>query len=220
VIGIYSLTNRANGKVYIGQSWDIATRFRDYKGYRAGSHLAAAFKKYGIGAFHFGIVMRFPETVTQEELDRAEDDYIIAGDRMNRIYGYNMRRGGSHGKHSEESRKLLGDVTRGRKHSDETKRKIGEKSKGRYYSPEARAKIGAAHQGMKFSAEALEKMRQSHLGKKQKPESIVKMLEWRRLHYQISEATCRKIGERVSASKRGKPWSVKQRAAFEARRIS
>lgn len=51
------------------------------------------------------------------------------------------------------------------KHSEETKRKIGEASKRRKCSQETRRKIGLIHKGMKHSAEAREKMRVSHLGK-------------------------------------------------------
>lgn len=215
MIGVYSITNCVNGKVYIGQSWDIETRFRDYKGYRAGAHLSAAFKKYGIHAFHFGIVEVFPPTVSQAALDVAEDEYIVAGGRLDQANGYNMRRGGSHGKHGAESRRRISEIQIGRKLSEEHKRKIGEKSKGRYYSAETRAKIGAAHTGMVFSEESRRKMRESHLGKKLSRESIEKRTRTRQANGWFTAEHKQSISE----AKKGKPWSDGRRAAYERSRM-
>lgn len=51
------------------------------------------------------------------------------------------------------------------KHSEETKRKIGEAARNRKVSKKTRRKIGLIHKGIRFSKEAREKMRLSHLGK-------------------------------------------------------
>jgi|SaaInl7_200m_RNA_FD_contig_123_12571_length_3633_multi_8_in_2_out_0_8 group I intron endonuclease len=232
---IYSITNKLNKKVYVGQSWHVENRFRDYKTARANSHLSAAFAKYGFDNFHFGIIETFPPTVSQEHLDFLEDAYIVAGDLMNPEVGYNMRRGGSHGRHSDESRQLIAQIQTGRKLSEEHKRKIGEKSTGRYYSPETRAKIGDAHRGMKHTKETRRKLSESHKGKKPSRESIEKMKQTRiRLGLNShSEETKRKISaankgrertkewrENQSKSQKGKPWSAARRAAHNAGRQS
>lgn len=230
-IGVYCITNKLNGKAYIGQSWNIHNRLRDYKTYcsRSNSHLRSAFNKYGMENFYFGVVELFPDDVSQSILDAAEDEYIMAGNRMNPIFGYNMRRGGSHGKHGEELRRLIAQIQTGRKLSDEHKRKIGEKSKGRYYSPETREKIGAGHRGLKMSAEVRRRLSEAHIGKKQNPESIAKMLKWRRENYKMSEETKKKISESNRGKHKGTswnkgmkgiPWSKARRAAQEARRIA
>jgi group I intron endonuclease len=58
VIGIYKITNKINGKIYIGQSFNIAGRFREYnrpKFLFRESLIAQALKKYGKENFTFEI---------------------------------------------------------------------------------------------------------------------------------------------------------------------
>jgi len=31
MVGIYKITNKKNGKIYIGQSWDMERRFKEHK---------------------------------------------------------------------------------------------------------------------------------------------------------------------------------------------
>jgi group I intron endonuclease len=176
MIGIYCITNKVNNKKYIGQSWRIEQRFKEHVYKCCNAHLASAFKKYGTDNFFFGVVETFDNTVTQETLDIVEADYINASNLTDSKYGYNMRLGGSRGKHNAESRAKLGLAVKGRKLSEEHKAKIVIPLIGRYYSPETRAKIGIAQKGKIVSAETLEKQRLSHIGKKQKQESIDKMV--------------------------------------------
>lgn len=175
-VGIYCITNKLNGKVYIGQSWNIRTRFRDYKTKCHNIHLDSALKMYGFNNFHWGILETF-ENPTQEMLDSAESDYITATNATNREYGYNIRYGGSHGKHSDESKQKISQIQIGKKLSKEHKNKIGEKSKGRFYSQETRQKIGLVNKGKKRSEESKIKMSLAHIGKKLSPESIAKRTE-------------------------------------------
>ena len=210
MVGIYAITNKINKKVYIGQSWDIRTRFRDYKSYRSNDHLYYSFKKYGIENFHFGIITLFPKNVKQKTLDYWEDSYIIAADTMNDAKGYNKRRGGSHGRHGVESKRKLSEIQKGRKLSKAHKKAIGESCKGTVHSKESvrrGVETRRANGGYFVSDETREKMRQSHLGKKQSRESIEKMLAWRKRNYVISEETKRKISE----SNKGKKRTPEQR---------
>jgi group I intron endonuclease len=182
MIGIYCITNKVNDKKYVGQSWRIEHRFKEHKYHTCNSHLASAFKKYGINNFYFGIIETFNESVTQKELDEAEAQYIVCGNLTNPKYGYNMREGGSRGKHNEESRAKVGMSKRGIKLTEEHKAKIRVPLVGRYYSEETRYKIGIAHKNKIVSKETREKQRMSHLGKKQKQESIDKMVETQRIN--------------------------------------
>ncbi len=235
-IAIYSITNMINGKIYIGQSWNIEDRFRDYKTYRSNSHLRAAFKKYGIDNFHFGIVEMCSEAISQEELDEREDLYIVLGNRTNNAVGYNMRRGGSHGRHNEESKKLISKNQIGKKLSVKHKQAIGEGCRGIKHSKESIKRGIETRQGLGgyvISDQTRERLRQSHIGKKQSRESVEKMLKWRRENYVISDETKRKISEsnkgvirsdewrrKQSEAQKGKPWGAARRAAHNHRRSS
>jgi group I intron endonuclease len=232
LIGIYSITNKVNKKVYIGQSWDILSRWKSYREGATNSHLKDSFKKYGFNNFYFGIVLLFLPSVNQAQLDKAEDDYIVAGNFTDPKFGYNMRFGGSRGKHNKESKRKISEAGKGRVHSEEQKNKIRETSKGRIYSKETRKKIGAVNKGKIRSKETIEKLRASHLGNKQSKESIEKMLRWRKENYVMSDETKKKIGNSNKGKKRtqetidkmreafkGKPWTEARIKAQENRRI-
>lgn len=75
MIGIYKITNKINGKLYIGQSVDILRRWRNEKSRSCQKNsteyysvLSKAFRKYGIENFSFEIV----EESSIEELDKQE----------------------------------------------------------------------------------------------------------------------------------------------------
>lgn len=100
ICGIYKIENLVNGKVYIGQSVDIYTRWISHKNasLREGNRgynypLYRAFRKYGIDNFYFEII----EECTEEELDEKEIYYInkyksfVGLDYSN---GYNQTLGG------------------------------------------------------------------------------------------------------------------------------
>jgi group I intron endonuclease len=61
VIGIYRITNKINGKVYIGSSANIPQRLKNHlaelrNGHHRNGHLQNAFRLYGETAFDFGVV--------------------------------------------------------------------------------------------------------------------------------------------------------------------
>lgn len=89
---IYKITNRINGKVYIGQSKDPHRRFKDHvygKNNERNSAIHNAIKKYGVHAFDFDVI----EHDVSEYNDREK--YWIAYYRSNQHqYGYNITDGG------------------------------------------------------------------------------------------------------------------------------
>ena len=104
-------------------------------------------------------------------------------------------------KPSEETRKKIGDRTRGKgngfygkKHSEETKKKMSESLKGRM-SP---------MQGKKHTEETKQKMREVMTGKKHSTETLKKMSEAHKTRPPTSEETKRKIGK---ANKGNVPWN-------------
>lgn len=98
--GIYKITNKVNGKYYIGKSIDIYRRWKDEKRFvSVNDHLQNAFKKYGFDNFSFEIL----EECSEELLNDREIYYISLLDATNNKKGYNMTFGGTGGKPSEET---------------------------------------------------------------------------------------------------------------------
>lgn len=94
--GIYKFTNIKNGKVYIGQTRYLATRYREHKSEllnskHHNSYLQRAVNKYGFDSFEYEIICRCPI----EELDTKEIYYITLYDATNRTKGYNINPGGN-----------------------------------------------------------------------------------------------------------------------------
>lgn len=96
MIGIYKIENKVNGKVYIGQSIDIDTRWKqhinelDSKGH-INKHLQYAWNKYGSDSFEFSIVEILPNL---DLIDEREQYWIEYYKAFYKDSGYNMTRGG------------------------------------------------------------------------------------------------------------------------------
>ena len=91
MIGIYKITNLINNHCYIGQSVDIARRWRQHKNdYQFSNYpLYAAFRKYGLENFSFEII----EECSINELNEKEIYWIAYYDSYNK--GYNQTLGGA-----------------------------------------------------------------------------------------------------------------------------
>ena len=90
MIGIYKITNKVNGKVYIGQSDNIERRWKNHKkdafwsnGHVYNYPLYRAMRKYGLDNFLFEIL----EECKKEELNQKEVSYIAQYDSFHN--GYN-----------------------------------------------------------------------------------------------------------------------------------
>lgn len=91
MIGIYKITNKINGKCYIGQSIDIERRWREHKRARDENKiLYKDIKRYGIKNFEFKIL----QECQIDELDELEIYYIKKFDTFNN--GYNLTLGGQY----------------------------------------------------------------------------------------------------------------------------
>jgi group I intron endonuclease len=142
---IYKITNKKNGKVYIGlttktllQRWKkhlySSTRnFNNNKFYNA-------INKYGSDAFKMELIQ--DRVVSFERLKELEIEYI-------RIYnsyeqGYNSTIGGDGSvgyKHTQEAIEKIAQERTGTEHSLETRRKISEALRGRILSDEHKQNI-------------------------------------------------------------------------------
>lgn len=98
ICGIYKITNRVNGKAYIGQSKDIKRRWLEHRkvkdGYDRHSYpLYFAIDKYGIDNFEFEII----ERCGVDELNNREIYWIDKCDTLVEGMGgngYNLTKGG------------------------------------------------------------------------------------------------------------------------------
>lgn len=125
---IYMFLNKINNKKYIGQSWNIHKRIREHilgNGYA--KLLKSALNKYGLKNFDIKLLFK---TKSANLLDQAEIIYIkLCNTTISN--GYNIALGGSHGKHSDETKKLIGCYHIGKIVSEETRKKLSDKLIGK-----------------------------------------------------------------------------------------
>lgn len=145
---LYLVTNRLNGKVYVGQTsktaedrWQMHCYSLNKKDY---FHNAIA--RYGIDAFD---IKTLAEVATQEEVSELEIKWIAAFRSHEKMFGYNSTLGGEYGAiPNEETRAKIGAHSATRVHTEETKQKmrqshLGEKNHfyGKSHTPETIEKL-------------------------------------------------------------------------------
>ncbi len=118
---IYKITNKINGKVYIGQTvGDLHARWRRHVRSKGNANIHKAIRKYGESAF---TVEQIDTACTIEELNRKEKQWIRHCDSIKQ--GYNMTEGGRSGavdmKRTEETKRRIADSITGAKHWHATK---------------------------------------------------------------------------------------------------
>ena len=109
-VGIYSITNKVNGKVYVGQSKNIARRLRDHKSAMMNpdnksynKQLYRDMREFGIENFDFKI----EELCEKCDLDKREKYYVKKYDSNNN--GYNLTVGGA-GRELKKSDVVVGII--------------------------------------------------------------------------------------------------------------
>ncbi len=149
---IYCVTNKVNGKRYIGQTTiPIYKRWHAHK--RADGRclsLSAAIKKYGAECFE---VVEIDRAYSREELDAKEIAHIAAANGLDPAFGYNLRPGGMCATFSPETRALMSARKVGRVLTAEHKAKIAASSAGVPKTAEHSAKVSAAKKGVRHSAQ-------------------------------------------------------------------
>lgn len=148
---IYCITNKINGKRYIGQTiMSVEKRWMKHRSKTGGCPLLAnAIKSYGANAFDIKILCR---ATSMAELNDRESFCIRIFKTMHPL-GYNLQSGGG----------------AGRRVSEETKLKISQSSKGRKIGPiseELRRKRSAARIGRRLPHATKQKLSENMLGKK------------------------------------------------------
>ena len=165
---IYKITNKINGKCYVGQTTQaVEHRFYEHCYKNSKSAINNAIKKYGKDNF---IVEIISECSSKNELLKQETFYIKS---FNTIYpnGYNLTTGGEFSSPSESVRQKISISLSGKKRPEEVCKKISESKSGKKVAPcseERKIKIGLANRGRKHSEETRKKISQKRKGIKPK----------------------------------------------------
>lgn len=114
--GIYSILNRENGKIYVGQSKNLRRRFNNHRtdlncNRHCNIHLQRAWDKYGSDSFDFGVL----EYCSVDDLDSNEIWWIDYFDSADFNKGYNLESGGNLNKTlSPETREKISKARMGK----------------------------------------------------------------------------------------------------------
>lgn len=150
--GIYKITNRENGKFYVGSSVNIKARWGKHLsalrlGTHKNAHLQAAFRKSGEAAFIFDVL----EVCHQGELLKREQHYL---DSMKPGYNILQIAGNSTGyRHGQEAKLKMSMVHIGNKHF-----------LGKRHTEATKQKLSAIRVGTKLSPEHVARIKEANLG--------------------------------------------------------
>ncbi len=202
---IYKVTNKVNGKVYVGQTTQKLS-FRKAKHINRGHYLYNALNRYGLENFNWEIISYCGSV---EKLNKMEKYYIKKYNSFSN--GYNLTEGGEGQlgvSPSGDVRQKISDSLKGRycgkenpfyskKHSEKSRMKMSDALKGKMVGEKN------SFYGKKHSQESRKKMSESHMGEKNN-----------NYGKRFSEEHRRKIGE----SNKGKKMSVETKRKISVSR--
>lgn len=111
---VYAHINKLNGKIYFGQTTNIKQRWssngRQYKRKTVKqTHFYNSIIKYRWNNFYHIII---EQNLSHEKADLLESYLIKTFDTQNTKLGYNLKSGGSHGKHTEETKRKISTIVK------------------------------------------------------------------------------------------------------------
>lgn len=141
-----------NGKKYVGITCqDVNRRWRKGEAYKQNPRLYRAFKKYGWDNVEHIILHT---GLTEQQACEKEIELISKWHLQDESKGYNLASGGKHSKHSEETKKKIGEKSKGRTHSEDFKKWISAKNSGsnnymygKCHTEETKLKISESKKG-------------------------------------------------------------------------
>jgi group I intron endonuclease len=148
--GVYLIENTRSGKAYVGSTaTSFSRRWATHRellrrGRHHSVHLQRAWAKEGGAAFHFSV------------LEECEPAFCLSAEQywinvLAPAYNISLVAGAPMAgrKHKLESKRLIGDSSRGKPLSEAIKRNMSLAQRGRTFSPEHRAKISKTLMGHK-----------------------------------------------------------------------
>lgn len=184
--GIYVLTNKVNGKQYVGRDVNLPNRPNKHLAGKTPSCSAIhrAIKKHGRDVFDISII---PYPFISNEALNAIEIWKITQLNTKTPHGYNLTGGGEGIRgfsHTPETRQRLSEINRGKTHSLETRQKISSGNFGKILSLETRQKMSNSKRGEKnamygktFSPEHRQKISSGNLGKNHSLETRQRLSE-------------------------------------------
>ncbi len=159
VAGIYLITNKINGHMYVGGSIDIERRFREHKYFTdiKTSAIDRSIKKYGKDNFTYQIITELP--ADWEIIGKHEKYWVKFYNTFKDKKHYNLDEGGkgiSGFTHTKETKQQISERMKGennpfynKTHTKESRKKISESKKGKPnpHTKEQDKKIGDALRG-------------------------------------------------------------------------
>lgn len=186
---VYLVTNRLNGKRYVGATGrGLLARQRHHecdaaRGADTSPRFHQAIRKYGIESFDWAALREFPDF----DSALAEERRMIAEIRPE----YNISEGGrgsSGTKRTAEQRERMGAARRGKPFSDEHRRNLSRALTGKKQSAETIAKCSALRLGRPLSEKHRQSIRASLKGRKRPPDVVAKMLATRAMTFAARRA--------------------------------
>ena len=157
IVGIYSIVNKLNNKLYVGYTTNFKERSRQHLntlrlGCHDNPHIQNVYNKYG-NIFEIEMI----EECNEDLLCSLEHYWANILSSHDRNFGYNIlptHPVGKHKSHSEETKLKISIARKGQRNSEETKAKIAKTQSGQV-SP---------MKGKHFSQKAVENMRNARKG--------------------------------------------------------
>lgn len=179
---VYMIRHMESGKAYVGQTiFDPNKRLLQHKRmaengtYKKMYPLYHAIRKYGWEAFDKFVL---EPCVSREELDASEDQWITKYNCL-APHGYNLKQGGRSGRHTEESRRKIGEASKNRIWSEESKARASTAAKGRKFSALATRRRAEVMESYVATEETRKKLSDASKGRTNSPEQIAAMTRGR-----------------------------------------
>ena len=119
-----------DGRCYIGQTCDIATRWKP-SAYKNCVKFYSAIQKYGWENFNYEILV---DNLTLEKANHLEEKYIKKYNSIEK--GFNLNSGGENKLHSQETKNKMSQTRKGISHSQEHNEAISNALMGKKKTPE------------------------------------------------------------------------------------